>query len=130
MSNDYATSTDVATYTGIALLSLPTDIARLISRASDLVDYATSGQIDQTDNDQTEAAQNAVCAQVEYWIQEGEEGEYEGRQIISKTTSKASVSYGAGGVAGGSKSITDSLAPRAKRFLFLAGLLNRGAALQ
>lgn len=125
----YATGAELQAYLGGA--SLPSDASRLLNRASDLIDYATFGKINQTNAEQMLTAKNATCAQVEYWINVGEQIDIAGSQSqfdsisigtfqMSKSTSSNSKSKSSG------TSQTDAIAPRAKRILFLGGMLYRG----
>lgn len=122
----YATKTDVSTYTGIPESDLPTDIDRLIQRASELIDEFALGRIDLTDPEHVEAAKNATCAQVEYWIQGAGEGLAIQGTVRSFQIGNLSIDYGqpGGGQTGGGE-----LAPRARRHLFLAGLFSRGVGM-
>lgn len=113
----YATKADLAAFTGLLETELPADSDRLLQRASELVDVATMGRIDPSVTEQAEAAKNATCAQVEYWLQVGEEMDIFGLKD---------------GIAIGSfrtDSLPQALAPRARRYLFLAGLLYRGVGM-
>lgn len=119
----YAVKADVSAYTGIPEGDLPADIDRLIQRASELIDEYSLGRINLADPEHAEAAKNAVCAQVEYWLQgAGEELAVLG-SVQSFQIGNLSINYGkpGGGQTGGGE-----LAPRARRHLFLAGLLTRG----
>jgi len=66
---DYATTTELADYLGKDEADLTDDASRLIDRAEELLDFVTLDRIDTTEPDQETAAQNATCAQVEYWVQ-------------------------------------------------------------
>ena len=109
----YATTDDLAAYLGKQESELPGDAARLLERASELVDFATFGRA----AGDPEAAKKAVCAQVEHWLLTGEE------QAITGPVQQASL---------GSLSITYTwrgpLAPRAVQHLLMAGLLSRAVA--
>ena len=120
-----ATLAGVADYMGIAVGTLPADTQRMIYRAQELIDYVTMKRCDVDDTDQMEAVNRAVCAQVEYWIESGEGVEFEGG-IRSKTIGRTSITYVVGG-GGGSIGGQPVLAPRARRALFLQGLLYQGA---
>jgi hypothetical protein len=122
----YATIAQLQVYLGGA--SLPADAQRLLERASDLIDYSTFGKLDPNDSGQMEAAKNATCAQVEYWLQVGEDVDLSGYTFdsisigtyqMTKATASSS-SANRGGVN------QDAMAPRARRILFLAGLGYRG----
>lgn len=111
----YATVEELADYTGQVVV----DAERLLERASEFIDYVTLNRIDASKPNQLEAAKNATCAQVEYFLSVGEqiEGPLQGVTIGS-----FQMQFGAG-----ANRITPTyLAPRAQRYLLLAGLLYRG----
>lgn len=95
------------------------DVDRLLLRASEVVaDAATSGYLTDLDGApvQTwvaEALRDATCAQVEQWLEVGEENDIAG---YGRTTSI--------GIAGGLSlsALPSVLAPRARRILRAAGL--------
>ena len=118
----YATETQLATYLGVSEADLPDDAERLLNRASELIDYVTLNKIDSTDSDHTAAAQTAVCAQVEQWIELGDEGIIE-LQGISIGSFQAQ--FGAG-----ANRTIPTLADRAAQALFLEGLLYRGVKIK
>lgn len=105
----YATLTELADYLGT---DPPDNADKLIRDASTLIDYATMGRIDPTEHADT--ARDAVCAQVEYWLELGPEygvtGPVAGFSIGSLTINGA----------------YPQLAPRARQILLPAGLLYRG----
>lgn len=115
----YATTTELQAYLGG---TLPPSPQRLLDRASELIDYATFGQIDISIDEQKDAAKLSTCQQVEYWIQVGENIDIDGIKLdsISIGTYQAVYNNDAG-----SKSFS-TLAPRARRTLFLSGMLFRG----
>ncbi len=124
----YATGPELQVYLGGA--SLPSDTNRLLERASDLIDYTVMGKLDPNNVEQMEVAKNATCAQVEYWLTVGEQIDVAGSQAqyysISIGTYQATSSSSSSSENKSGTSQTDSLAPRAKRILFLAGMLYRG----
>lgn len=71
----YATENELLTYTGRAAID---DATRLLERASEVIDDAI-GKIDvygatyTFDVAETEALQDATCAQVEFWLEVAEE---------------------------------------------------------
>lgn len=74
----YATSTDYIAYAGDAA---PSDVARLLDRASDLIDsiVTVAFTVDAVTNLPTSttlaaALKQAACAQVEFWVKEVGEG--------------------------------------------------------
>jgi len=113
----YATADQVAEYLAKEASALPADIDRLLARASKMVDTRTLNRIDSTDADHLSAAQEAVCAQIEYWIENNEETEFSG-PIRSQMAGKTLTVYAGNG--------NPRLAPRAKDALLLAGLLYSG----
>lgn len=123
----YATPAQVSAYTGVAEASLPSDVERMIDRASEEVDYWTRGGVDVTDDDHALAAQNATCAIVESWITNGEPVSSANGQVQSYTAGKVSVTYSQS--QGGSFSAGRQTLPgRAYQALFGAGLLSAGVA--
>jgi len=115
----YADAADVAEYMSVEVAALPADINRLLARASELVDYLTFSNLDVTLDAHETAARLATCAQVEFWIQVGENTDV-GREIRSYTKSKVSIVFG------GHPWTEKSISPRTRRYLFDAGLLYRG----
>ncbi len=121
----YATSAQLATYLGVEEAALPADVARLLNRASEDIDAAAlPNVIDITVTAQATAAQNATCAQVEYWITAGESVSlFEG--IRSFSLGKFSMDFAG---RDGQGAMT-RLGPRARQFLLRAGLLYAGVDL-
>lgn len=74
----HATSGDFATYSGS---SAPADIERLLQRASKLVDsfvlspYSVEANGSPTETYVAEALRDATCAQIEWWLETGDEVE-------------------------------------------------------
>lgn len=121
----YATKEDVAEYLHTDEANLPDDVERLLARASELIDGETLRPIKRDKAEHMEAAKNAVCAQIEYWIDEGEDGDI-GGPIQGFSLGSLQVQYGAGRNRVG----PTYLAPRARRFLLHAGLLYRGVGMR
>lgn len=113
----YATTSELATYLGIAEADLPPDAARQLERASELIDYATMNRTTATEN--ADPAKRATMAQVEFWLEAGEEADIYGAKNFQ--------SHSIGGVT--IQGRISELAPRAKRILVLEGLLYRGVSL-
>ena len=108
----YATSADLATFTGAPETA---DDDRMLREASEDINDALRGAFyDPTDANIVLALQNATCAQVEYWRETGDElgvsGQYDdvmlGQLRLTRSGKRA-----------------PKLAPRAMRYLRLAGLL-------
>lgn len=93
----------------------PDDISRLLARASELVDgavrqpYTTDDDGLATDADIAAALRDATCAQVEQWIEVGEENAIDGLAGTPRS------------VGGGVRA--PELSPRALRILLNAGLV-------
>ena len=121
----YATTTELAEYLGLDETDLPDDADRLLDRASEMIDYYTLNRIDEEDEDKAEAAKKATVAQVEWWIEFGDEL---GLTAVFNQISIGNFSAQTGG--GQQESQISKLAPRAKQELFKAGLLNRGVSLR
>lgn len=110
----YADSAALAAYLGA---SAPADAARLLERASDLMDatcigaYAVDAEGIPSEPAVAAALSQAVCAQVELWLEAGEGNDVDGL---------AGTSYSLAGYAGQRPA---RLAPRALDALRGAGLL-------
>jgi hypothetical protein len=128
----YATTAQLADYLDVHESVLPMDAARLLERATELVQYATLTGVPVPEDSEevpvdedvltvTEtlqiACQKAVCAQVEYWIEQGEGAAISG-PVKSFSIGKFSM-----------QGEIPTLAPRARQFLVLAGLLYRGVGM-
>lgn len=120
----YATTTDLADYLGVDIQDLPADVERLLERASELIDYVTLGRSAQGGN--ADALRQAACAQVEMWIDVGEDAAIRG-PVQSFSLGRWSVVYGIR--AGTNQNTQPELASRARQALALAGLLYRGVAM-
>lgn len=92
---------------------VPEDAAQLLLKASELVQHVTRGLSDGTAA--ADAARDATCDQVEYWLETGEEHDVLGLRG-SVQNSRFSVS-----------DIPPTLGQRARRTLLRAGLLWAGA---
>jgi len=121
----YATIEELAEYTG---QDAPDDAERLLDRASELMDYYTLQQIDTDEEEHAEAAKKAVCAQVEHWVETGDElGIISSLRSISIGSFSASSNGGQGDIRGG------SVPPppyRVRQALMQAGLLYRGVGMR
>lgn len=121
----YATTTQLAAYLAVSESSLSDDAARLLLRASELIDSATHNRVDLTIDRHKNAAQTAACAQVEFWLTEGEDRDISG-PVQGYTASKVQMQYGAGD----NRIAPAYMAPRARRALLTAGLLYCGAGVK
>lgn len=122
----YATNEQLGTYLQGSAIGVPEDAARLLVRASELIDDHTAAAVYDVDTAGAptyqpviDALANAVCAQVEYWLTGDEEDD-----ILGPTQGAAiggmQQQYGAG-----ENRVTPMyLAPRAARHLRRAGLLS------
>lgn len=126
MSVVYATNEQIAEYMGIDEEDLPSNIETLKNRAIDLIDYVTLNKIPDyyldsddefTNTDIETAVSKAMGAIIQYWEEMDETMDIYG-QISSFQISKFSMVFKDGK--------TPVLAPRAKRILFLVGLMFRG----
>lgn len=118
MSTPHATAADYLSYTGVAG---PSDIDRLLLRATELVDQAAKTAVydvddsgNATDTAIAAALRDATCAQVSYWVLTGDE---QGAAYRWGSVSIGSVSLSRGFMSGA------RLAPHAHTILSLAGLL-------
>ena len=92
---------------------------RLIDRASELIDNYTLGRIEDDNPDHIAAANKATCAQIEYWLEQGE-GDDMKRPIKQYSASKISVTFVDG--------LPTRLAARARQALLQSGLLYCGVS--
>lgn len=121
----YATKADLADYIGVEETNLPVDAERLLERASELMDAAALGRIDPNNAEHIEVVKKATCAQVEFWVQAGEQQDVAG-PIEGYRIGGVQIQYGSGE----SRVGPTVLAPRAKRYLFMSGLLYRGVSMK
>ena len=121
MGTAYATSSDLATFTGVAA---PAAATRMLARASELIDdylrtavYATDDTGAPTDAAVIAAMRDATCAQVEMWMAGHEEDD-----VLGPLQSLAIGNVQA--FAGEENRVTPMyLAPRAARILRNAGIM-------
>lgn len=122
----YATNADVATYLGIVVGDLPSDITRLLARASELIYHSTMGKVDDTDDGHLEACKLATCAQIEYWLELSESISISSTGAKSLSIGSFSIDFGSGSGNGSGGSASITIATRTKQYLFDEGLLYRG----
>lgn len=120
----YAQLTDLADWLDTTVGALPTDAERLLLRASETIQHYTLNRIDTDVVAHVAAAKSATCAQVEYWIESGEDTDT-GRTLKGYSVGRYSAQFADGGGQGGNVS---RLAPRARQILLQAGLLYCGAS--
>jgi len=83
MTDSYATVLELEARVSDTF-EVPADAARLIARASELIDMATMGRaqaawdLDPEDADLKTALSDATCDQVEFWLEVGEEHDIAG----------------------------------------------------
>lgn len=116
----YATTTELADYLGVQEADLPDDADRLLDRASETIDYYTLNRIDESVTSEADAAKKATMAQYEWWSQFDEFMTSNFLSSVSIGPYSAGISPSEGG------STIPDLAPRAKRYLFLEGLMYKG----
>ena len=116
----YATKEDLVNYLGLVDdQSLPDDIERMLKRASELIYCITYGNIKVGNETHLDTAKTATCAQIEYWLEIGESEAITGQNPSSFSIGDINMNYGTSG----NKS---TLAPRARHYLNMEGLLYRG----
>jgi hypothetical protein len=121
----FATTAQLAAFLGVAEAALPADADRLLDRASEFIDTVSRGRYSPDDEVESEVIDRmvkATCAQVEFWIENGE-GADTGGAVVSYRAGSVSVTRSAGSAGSGS-STAERLAPRARDHLFRAGMLN------
>jgi hypothetical protein len=126
MAKVYATQEQIADYMGIEVSALPSDVATLMERAIDVIDYVTLNKIPDyyldsddafTDDDIEDATEKAMGAMIQYWVEVDSSLDIIG-QVQSFSIGKFSMTFKDGKM--------PVLAPRAHRHLMLAGLMFRG----
>ena len=115
----YVTAAEVSTYLEKQLSDLPSDINRLIKRAGDQIYSYVKRNYDSTNAEHVLAMKNAVCAQVEFFIEFTETSAISGNGINSFSGGSISVSYN-------SSTAGSKLSSRAKQYLNDQGLLFKG----
>jgi hypothetical protein len=114
----FATAADLTAYLPASAVLDADDAARILDRATEVVAEAvtTGYYVDDngnaTDDSVIEALRKACCAQVEQWLEVGEEND------ISGYSRSATMSVGGLNLS----ELPSTLAPRARRTLRLAGL--------
>lgn len=118
MTVAYATEAALTAFLPASVASVP-DAGRLLERASELLDdkvrrgfAVDDGTQLPTDTAIASALEQACCAQVEFWLDVGEEHDVEGLHHRQVSIGHLSMS-----------SLPPELAPRAQRILHLSGLL-------
>jgi hypothetical protein len=119
----YATKEDLATWLGHLtdtgdpdVSVLPTNVDKLLINASRVVDHATLKRVDPLNEYHLEIAKNATTAQCEFWIDGLGESVDINPNMAQMSGGKTSIQFTNG---------IPKLAPRARRELWLGGLLNR-----
>lgn len=122
----YATTEQLGTYLEDSPLVVPADAARLLDRASELVDDHIAAAVYDIDSNGAATYQpvidglrDATCAQVEYWLTGDEEDD-----ILGPTQGAAIGGMQQQFGAGENRVTPMYLAPRAARHLRRAGLMS------
>lgn len=121
MTTPYAVAADVVTWVGAGqTLPVTAEVTRLIRNACIVLDanligfvYPTDVNLNPTDAATIQAFNDATCAQVEYWIENGDEFG-DGNNIASYSIEGASVTF---------RKPVPKLAPKAADVLRIAGIL-------
>lgn len=121
----YATKEELQEYLHVNDGCLPPDVERMLDRATEDINHFTLDNITDSDAHQT-AAKNATMAQVEFWLETGDELNANGN-LKSIKVGNFSASYGSTQGSGSSSQMV--LAPRAERFLQAEYLLFAGIQL-
>lgn len=120
MTVAYASSAELEAFVSATVWAAidASDVDRLLARASEVVDdHCLAGFVVDTDTslptdtDIAQAVQDATCAQVEYWVEVGEEHDVAGIAGRDVTIARFSIDR-----------LPPVLAPRALRFLAAEGL--------
>jgi hypothetical protein len=121
----YATTSDLATYLDVTLDGIPTGSGRMLLRAKELIDYVTLNKVDTALPAHVNAVRSASCAQVEFWVEKGEDADVAGPNEQYSAGKHFNVQQGQGN----QRVAPTYLAPRAARALQTAGLLFRGVSM-
>jgi hypothetical protein len=120
---NYATKEELAVWLGYTTQTgdpdvslLPANVDKLLANASRVIDQATLGQINVDNQTHLDVAKNATTAQCEYWIDGPGESVDINPNMSGYNAGKTSFQFVNG---------IPKLAPRARRELWLGGLLNR-----
>ena len=110
----------ISKYLGISESDLPNDINRMIRRASELIQEFTINNFDESNEEHLKAVEQATNAQLEYWIDVGDE---------------LGVMHAFDNVSVGSISLSQDekipvLSPRARRALLIKGLLDNSVRMR
>lgn len=109
----YATTAQLAAWLDVSEDDLPEGSARMLERASEVIDEVVVAPYPTGDDDVVAALADAACAQVEFWFEVGEEHDVAG-QRGSISVEGMSISK-----------LPGTLAPRARRALASQNLLTR-----
>ncbi len=114
----FITTEEYATWVTCALDDLPSDMARLILRASELIYQKTfmCWTLPSATADVPQAVKDATCAQIEFWLEEVGEG-------YDRVTERGGGTVNFRGLV--MTNLPPTLAPRACRFLKYGGYFNR-----
>jgi hypothetical protein len=113
----YASLDDLSAFIYVDTDALDPGSQRLLDRASELVSYFISNHYRSGNTNHATAAKQATCAQVEYWLDQGEESVMQGN-VQRRQIGKTDTQYFAGG--------QPVLCPRAVLILIPSGLLYQG----
>lgn len=113
----FATTDELAVYLGIAEEALPENAVRMLARASELVAHLMGSNYLSTNAAHVESAMMATCAQVEYWIENGENV----GTAKSFSLGDLSMAFGDNG--------PSLIAPRANQYLNFEGLRYTGISM-
>lgn len=121
---NYATKEDLAAWLGYTAADgspdvsmLPDNVETTIRNASRVIDYATMNRIDVGNEKHMDVSMLATCAQCEYWLDGVGESADINPSVAGYSAGKFSIQFNGGQM--------PKLAPRARRELWLGGLLNR-----
>lgn len=123
----YATLAQLAAFMGVAEGDLPANAAVLLDRASDLIDTASRMRAAGASTGPAAALiTNAAAAQAEYWIRNPQADDVDvSGGVTSYRAGSVAVTRDSGSVGAGS-TLASRLAPRARDYLFRAGVLYAG----
>jgi hypothetical protein len=120
MATIYATQEQVEDFMDVLLFDPSVSINRLLARASDLVRQVMWKNYNPNNAMHVEAAMNATCAQVEFWVKHSEDVNIGADRIVSYSAGSTSATFESG------IAIYGEVCKRGRGYLAEAGLLYRG----
>ena len=116
---EYAQTSDLAEYLGKDVSELPEGVNFLIKRANEFIGFSMRDNFNKDCEEHVIAAKLAVCAQCNYWIENGVSPDAR-TDIQSYSLGDLSITYS------DVEKFSDKLSPASTRYLHSQGLLYKG----